>query len=424
MMMMMMMIFAKAHCPRQRNTNQTTKKQTDRQAAEKPGFFFVFFKGKVNPGIITLTVEAPQQWDHHCGTPQSCIPSFPSTAWRKKKFPFLEENDILQQQTQWYLWGLGFRVCSVKLNLNFVLSYIQPRKEIVDWPDRGYRWSYHSCQWQSQISRLFSHASSSPILLPPPQQQQQLPLWRQVPVSPLMTLMWMQTFAAAKTQLPIYSSTNEHSRWSPKFNDNPLGQWAMIWSSLHPPWSGFGFSAEFPKKTHLVQKCERFLKTGDQQTITIHRSPLSCFPSVLQALTKHAHFARGFLHTHYTHDCPGHPCKHFKNLSAPLPVAPPPTFFLSLFCSRSLRPAANTQPSCCSAILLLLSLFFLLLWIATSLRDWFLERFWRRDSAGVRRPRGVKERRFFKRDIPIPTKAWPLVKALFIRAMAQRPNPR
>jgi hypothetical protein len=26
------------------------------------------------------------------------------------------------------LWGLGFRVCSVKLNLNFVLSYIQPRK--------------------------------------------------------------------------------------------------------------------------------------------------------------------------------------------------------------------------------------------------------------------------------------------------------
>jgi hypothetical protein len=36
----------------------------------------------------------------------------------------------------------------------------------------------------------------------------------------------------------------------------------------------------------------------------------------------------------------------------------------------------------------------------------------------------VKERRFFKRDIPIPTKAWPLVKALFIRAMAQRPNPR
>jgi hypothetical protein len=59
--MMMMMIFAKAHCPRQRNTNQTTKKQTDRQAAEKPGFFFVFFKGKENPGIITLTVEAPQQ---------------------------------------------------------------------------------------------------------------------------------------------------------------------------------------------------------------------------------------------------------------------------------------------------------------------------------------------------------------------------
>jgi hypothetical protein len=44
----------------------------------------------------------------------------------------------------------------------------------------------------------------------------------------LMTLMWMQTFAAAKTQLPIYSSTNEHSRWSPKFNDNPLEQWAMI----------------------------------------------------------------------------------------------------------------------------------------------------------------------------------------------------
>ncbi len=213
---------------RQRNTNQTTKKQTDRQAAEKPGFFFVFFKGKENPAIITLTVEAPQQWDHHCGTPQSCIPSFPGTAWRKKKFPFLEENDMLQQQTQWHLWGLGFRVCSVKLNLNFVLSYIQPRKEMVDWPDRGYRWSCHSCQLQSQISRLFSLASSSPILLPPPQQQQQLPLRRQVPVSPLMTLMWMQTFAAAKTQLPIYSSTNEHSRWSPKFNDNPLEQWAMI----------------------------------------------------------------------------------------------------------------------------------------------------------------------------------------------------
>jgi hypothetical protein len=37
--MMMMMIFAKAHCPRERNTTQTTKKQTGRQAAEKPGIF-------------------------------------------------------------------------------------------------------------------------------------------------------------------------------------------------------------------------------------------------------------------------------------------------------------------------------------------------------------------------------------------------
>jgi hypothetical protein len=106
------------------------------------------------------------------------------------------------------------------------------------------------------------------------------------------------------------------------------------------------------------------------------------------------------------------------------PPSPPKTFFLSVFCSRSLRPAANTQPSCYSAILLLLSLFFLLLWIATSFRDCFLERFWRRDSAGVRRPRGLRERRFFRRDIPIPIKAWPLMKALFIPAMAQRPNPR
>ncbi len=126
--MIMMIIFAKAHCPRERNTIQTTKKQTGRQAAEKPGFFIVFFKGKENPGIITLTVEAPQQWDHHCGTPQSCIPSLPSTAWRKKKFPFLEENDILQQQTQWQLWGLGFRVCSVKLNLNFVFVLHSTKK--------------------------------------------------------------------------------------------------------------------------------------------------------------------------------------------------------------------------------------------------------------------------------------------------------
>ncbi len=211
---------------------------------------------------------------------------------------------------------------------------------MVDWPDRGYRWSCHSCQWQSQISRLFSLASSSPILLPPPQQQQ-LPLWRQFPVSPLMTLMWMQTFAAAKTQLPIYSSTNEHSRWSPKFNDNPLGQWAMIWSSLHSPWSGFGFPAEFPKKTHFVQNCERFLKTGDQQRITIHRPPSSCFLSVLQALTKHAHFARGFLHTHYTHDCPGHPCKHFTNLSAPLPPPRHPKPFS--FPSSAPAPSGQQQ---------------------------------------------------------------------------------
>jgi hypothetical protein len=94
----------------QEKHQSNTKKQTGKQAAEKPGFFFCFFQGQ------------GKSWYHHSysrssSTVRSSLrytsilhPKSPKYCMKKEEFPFLEENDVLQQKTQWHLWGLGFRV--------------------------------------------------------------------------------------------------------------------------------------------------------------------------------------------------------------------------------------------------------------------------------------------------------------------------